>query len=376
MALPVIERERITAETLPKWQRHHCPPKEPGFTPDRVQPDVVVERIIMEKLNLQLPFRLPTVGRTIPMWVIREPGQQLQFPSPAIRVRQGQIVHTLTHEKHSPPPGTHTIHHHGIEPTPMNDGVGKHSFEISGQSHTYQWQADIPGTYIYHCHVNTPLHFEMGLYGLLIVDPPEGPGFVAAYNPPTHVMIYDVEAFWVPDDMDSRWHLLGEHAFQLGEQPGGGAPTGQQCGGDPNDPNTFLKGILNDWQPDVFAITGVVARDAATPITDPRVAVTARVGQTILVRLVNASYAINEYTLGIDALVIAADGRALGVPPYGSYSQPFTVPAGTPFRLTTARRWDLILRPNATGVYPFKVDFIDWVTGKVRGTARTRITVS
>jgi FtsP/CotA-like multicopper oxidase with cupredoxin domain len=363
MPIPVVPRERVAAGELAHWRKHHCPPDQPDETPDRRQPDVVFHRELLKNLDLPLPFSLPNVGNRLPMWVIADPDLPRQFPSPAIRVRQGQLVHTVTKTSGN----GHTIHHYGIEPTPMNDGVGKNSFEIKSE-YAYQWQADMPGTYFYHCHRNTPLHFEMGLYGLLIVDPPEGPGFVAGLNPATPgrpVIRYDVEALWVPDDMDSRWHVLGHSHAML------------DCGDDPNDPATFTQdGILHDFRPDVFTITGAVARNATTPITDRRAAVSARAGQTILARLLNASYSLLRCRIGLPATVVAADGRAFGVPPFGVYSRPISLAANQAFTLSTARRWDLIIRPTTRGTYPVVMEFLHWSTGRLVGTARTTITVT
>ncbi len=99
----------------------------------------------------------------------------------------------------------------------------------------------------------------------------------------------------------------------------------QHC--DPNNPiapeNFTQDGILNDFRPDVFLITGVPRVDDATPITDPRVAVQAKVGQTILLRLLCAGYTVQKFVIDeLDAEVIAFDGRALGRPPESRYSFP------------------------------------------------------
>ena len=90
------------------------------------------------------------------------------FPGPTIRIPRGVVFHAYV-TGHGQTP--HTIHWHGIEPSAMNDGVGHSSMEIG--EYTYQWQPNHIGSYFYHCHRNTIQHFEYGLYGFLIVEPPD-----------------------------------------------------------------------------------------------------------------------------------------------------------------------------------------------------------
>jgi hypothetical protein len=107
------------------------------------------------------------------------------YPGPIVRVPRGAIYHGQLAGKGPPP---HTIHWHGIEPTPMNDGVGHCSQEIG--NYMYQWQPNFIGTYFYHCHRNTVQHFNFGLFSLLPIDPPDAFfSSIASVNPTTGAVI-------------------------------------------------------------------------------------------------------------------------------------------------------------------------------------------
>ena len=309
-------------------------------TPDRLEPDVRFE------LGVRFGLDLPTPDfREIEVWRFdwEDRPQTNAWPSPTLRVRQGQVVHSTIHSRSN----THTIHHHGMNLTPFNDGVGHTSFEVSG-SYTYQFQPNEPGTYFYHCHKNTVLHFEMGMYGLLIVDPPEGPGRIWQGGP-----TYTVEKAWVLDDFDPRWRELDHQAGLCGDDAG-----------------------LDRFNPKYFGISGAFAPNT---VSDPRAVVRARTGDRILIRLLNASYSILRTQLGIDATVVSVDGRALGRP--GSpWSRPFTIPAGQRFELTSAQRYDLLIEPTQAATYNARFEFLHWISRQVhdngRGVANTRIIVT
>ena len=299
-------------------------------------PDVLIQRGI----DMNIPMTMDD-GRTVNMWGFFDAaggggmgGGGMgggTFPSPAIRVRQGQICHTrLTVDMMM----YHTIHHHGIEPEYRSDGVGHISWDVNG-TYTYQWRPAHAGTYFYHCHTNTVLHAEMGMYGALIVDPPSGPGTVYQGGPG-----YDVEAIWAVDEIDSSWHNLNWAAGT--------------CGGDVG---------LNDLNPDYFVITGVDGAQSA--LTNPAVAVNMNRGQRLLVRYICAGYLPQRIRFGgLTASVVASDGRPL--------PQPIQV---TQLDAVSAERYDCIITPTRAGTYTVQIDIKHWITGSVLGTARTRINV-
>lgn len=312
-------------------------------TPDRVVPDVQVERKVDVSIDLTAPD-----GKKIRCWGFGNPLaatpalQRATYPSAMMRFRQGQVVHSTI----DPAKNAHTLHHHGIEPTTVNDGVGHVSFEVNAR-YTYQFQPHRAGTFFYHCHRNTPLHFEMGMFGMLIVDPPEGPGTLFSGGPK-----YDVERIWCLDDMDPRWHAMDNHDAGL-------------CGEDVG---------LNRFDPKYFLVNGVFNNRS---LTDPNVVINAKLGQTIAIRLANASYSVLETTLALPAVCHSMDGCALGTEPWNA---PLSLPANRPFIMSTAQRRDLIIKPTARGTFPVRFRFLHWINGQVqdsgRGVLDTRIVVS
>jgi FtsP/CotA-like multicopper oxidase with cupredoxin domain len=312
------------------------PAEVPALDPN---PDVVFRRGI----DMNIPMVMDD-GRTVTMWGFPDldavGGGGMDgggmgggtFPSAPMRVRQGQVVQT---ELQVGMMMYHTIHHHGIEPEYRSDGVGHISWDVNG-TYTYQWRPMHAGTYFYHCHTNTVLHAEMGMYGGIIVDPPSGPG-AAFQNGPA----YDLEAIWAVDEIDSSWHTLDW--------------TAGACGGDVG---------LNRLRPDYFVISGVDGAQSA--LTHPAVAVTMSRGQRLLVRYICAGYLPQQIRFGgLTAQIVASDGRPL----------PRTISV-TKIDAVSAERYDCIIQPTSRGTYTVEIDIKDWITGAVLGTARTRITVT
>ncbi len=111
----------------------------------------------------------------------------LRPPSPPIRVEQGDTVWIQLENSHYFP---HTIHLHGVDHPFIdgkgqgNDGVPQTSdkFVLPGSSRTYEIQPRVPGTFVYHCHVQTHVHLAMGLVGMLIVEENRPNNWVQTFN--------------------------------------------------------------------------------------------------------------------------------------------------------------------------------------------------
>jgi FtsP/CotA-like multicopper oxidase with cupredoxin domain len=318
-------------------------------TPDRVEPDVHFVLGVHSGARVRMPDGVRVEFMSFHHWVDDDESDDATkiFPSPMLRVTEGQIVHTTLR----PSSNTHTIHHHGIEPTSHNDGVGHASFEVEDE-YTYQWRPASAGTYFYHCHKNTTLHFELGMYGPLIVDPPGGAGLV---RHGTDVVPYDHEALWIADDVDPAWHLIEDHHEGL-----------RHCPFDPSD-------AMLHFDPAYWLLSGI-----PHPFTRTHrdVAVDCGIGERVLVRVLNAAYGPVDVVLPFPGECVGVDGHALGGPHDGRYSYPYTVPAGSPIRLTTAQRYDMLLTPDRAGVFTVSFSFRDWVRSSVYGVAETTITVS
>lgn len=131
------------------------------------------------------PWELPEV------WAWQTPDTDPSVPGPLLRVTEGtQLEITYDNSAHNRP---HTFHVHGLSKDWMDDGVPTTTGQqvAPGEEYTYEIDANQPGTHFYHCHYQTQNHLDMGMYGILRVDP-EG------YEAP------DKEAFMTIKDWDTR----------------------------------------------------------------------------------------------------------------------------------------------------------------------------
>lgn len=104
-------------------------------------------------------------GFNMPVWTYNG-----TVPGTEIRVTQGDFVQVeLKNELKDPV----TIHWHGYPLRSAMDGVpGINQDSVKpGETFTYEFSADVPGTYWYHSHQESASQVDKGLYGALIVEP-------------------------------------------------------------------------------------------------------------------------------------------------------------------------------------------------------------
>ncbi|WP_302081521.1 multicopper oxidase domain-containing protein [Salinibaculum rarum] len=189
------------------------------------------------------PVELPHV------WAFKADDGEPSVPGPIIRTTEGEDMEiTLDNTGHSMP---HTLHFHGVTKTWENDGVPTTTGITvgPGEKHTYEIPANVPGTHLYHCHYQTHRHIEMGMYGILRVDPKD-------YEPA------DKEYFMTIRDWDSG--LSRQFA-------------GEDASYDPRNRN-----------PDIFTVNGKSAPRTLHPEKGSPIIVSE--GDTVRLHFVNAGY--------------------------------------------------------------------------------------
>ena len=128
-------------------------------------------------------------------------------PGPVVRATEDDLLRVRFANAGSHP---HTIHFHGIHPASM-DGV----FEViePGGSFTYEFPARPYGMHLYHCH-STPLkkHVAKGLYGALIIDPPEK-------RPPAQELVMVLNGYDTDGDGENNFYTVNGLAFYYAKYP-------------------------------------------------------------------------------------------------------------------------------------------------------------
>lgn len=228
-----------------------------------------------------------------------------KWPAPTLAFREGQEVYlALTNVGMLHRPDLfdgHSIHFHGFpQAAPIYDGVPEASVVVNmGSTFTYYYRLNDPGTYIWHCHVESAEHMQMGMLGTLYVRPrqdllPAGTtfangfvhqdGYRYAYNDGDGSTRYDVDFPVQLGAFDGNFHDLHEAVQPLPFE-------------NMRATHTFINGrgyphtIVADPLPPPL----VDPNDSTTALPEssqPESAlITAQAGQRILLRLSNTSVA-------------------------------------------------------------------------------------
>jgi len=211
----------------------------------------------------------------------------IQYPGPTLLVDQGD---TVTINLSNNLPVTTSIHFPGQQMTAVPADLGDLTGEVApGGTGTYSFVASEPGTFIYHSGTNAELQTEMGLFGALIVRPPQAK---QAYNHPSSTFVY--EYLSVISEIDDKIH--------------------QKIEANPNASIDF-----STYKPVYWFVNGRVWPDSASPAFHPlwpyqpyQAVPRTHPGEPMLMRLVSGSRDAHPWhTHGNDVQIIARDGRLL-----------------------------------------------------------------
>jgi FtsP/CotA-like multicopper oxidase with cupredoxin domain len=239
----------------------------------------------IEEVDLQVA---PTL--TAKVWAFNG-----QVPGPLIHVKEGDEVEAVVHNNTTM---SHTVHWHGVYQTNSwrSDGVPDVTQKAiePGESYTYRFIADKPGSLWYHCHVNVAEHIALrGMWGPLIVDP-KAPTKLEKQVTKDAVLMF------------SSWN-----SAVAGEYGKGGMP-----------------GEVTDY----FSING-----KSFPGNQP---LRVKKGDVVRLRLYAPTMPVSFHLHGHDALVTHKDGLPLANP------HPVDVLGMQP-----GERYDLIVRMNNPGIW-------------------------
>ncbi len=232
---------------------------------------------------------------------------QVQMPSPIIGVEEDQALYlTLTNIGFVGRPDlddSHTIHWHGFRnPVALFDGVPEVSISVPvARNFPYFYKPTDAGTYMYHCHFEDSEHVQMGMDGIVYVNPAQNgntvfyPSGKYAYNDGDGSTGYDRHWTLLMNEIDTRPHdgLLAVQEF-----------------------------VWSDYKPTYWIINGrsyphtiLPNNDSSIPHQPISSLVKINAGERGLLRLVNLGYEQHGMQLtGIRMTVVGEDATLLRGP--------------------------------------------------------------
>ena len=198
----------------------------------------------------------------------------ITLPAPLLTYTEGESVNlNFT----NPSPESHTIHLHGLDVDQANDGVPGTSFLVTtGEEATYSFNANHPGTFLYHCHVTTTLHLTMGMYGMVLITRPD---FTLHDGGPSYAQ--DIPLLFSDLEVATNLDPVGSYPF-------------------------------HEIRPDIFMING----KSGSQLEDPEHIIYFEPGQPLALRLGSMAYSriVCQFPPELNATCYMSDGRPIPDP--------------------------------------------------------------
>jgi FtsP/CotA-like multicopper oxidase with cupredoxin domain len=197
-------------------------------------------------------------------------------PGQEIRVVQGDFVQVELKNNLKEPV---TIHWHGYPLNSAMDGVPGYNQDAvkTGETFTYEFSADIAGTYWYHSHQESSKQVDKGLYGALIVLPKDQPKPDRDYT-----LILDE---WMENPVEEMGSMSGMDMSQ----------------NEPKDPVMEEEDMMA-YAYDIYTVNG-----KSGALIEP---LQAKKGDVVRLRFINAGYRSHGIHIpGQDIKVVSTDGQ-------------------------------------------------------------------
>jgi FtsP/CotA-like multicopper oxidase with cupredoxin domain len=261
-------------------------------------------------------------GVSVPFWGFSDCSAAASVPGPIIEIGSGDTVNVnlspmAMGTMEAAPYMGHTIHLHGADVQTMEDGVPETNGNmVMGDTYTWSPSVGHEGSYMYHCHVHTVKHLEMGLYSAIIVRPKDAGGNFLNRLTPDITTAYDYSQTYVLSAVDPAYHS----SSAVGDSP-----------------------VFADYNPAYFLITGNEGKTTAAPAMTLAAAVNKKVAFRLIgLHSVNSTFQIKNSAGSLQRFTVyIRDGRKL--------SKPKIV---TSLDISPGQRADLIATlPATTGIW-------------------------
>lgn len=349
-----------------------------------ITPVTVKQAVDMTRRSVTLKNVVTGANQSITMWTFSNASSSrtsggndgsvdnnAPFPGPVLVFREQDTVEYTFNDKcpcenrpSAHPYAGHTIHLHGLDVTTREDGVAETSFSVlPWTSYTYKMATRSAGSFVYHCHIHTVLHQQMGMYGGIIVTPADSLDQNKSFtgSPDTFVKQY----YWITAEVDKTWHDKASNR-------------------DYGDSAEFS--YFSQYNPQHFVLanypidTATLGVGTATPgrgqINPSTAGVSFTKATKNLIRVGNLGYLNHRLTItnSSGALmpfdIIATDGK-----PMRDVNKNLAPMTGqTKVEYAAGERYDLLVSFPTAGTYTAKIEFLDPATKALTASGKGVLT--